>query len=604
MISKVQLLKSAIDCHSAVRYLQRKFNLDGFRYRQICGDDNEFDPLLETKTPEKEKLDVNNEFFHFSDISGDQKVDSRVKVKIPRQGSTVQQNTLEEFHHRKRPCKENQNYTSEVLNPTHTKTVQKVQLEAKPKGFHESKSPCHENSNASLEERQLANTKAAQKEQLEPKPADCLDSKSSCHENSNSSLEDRQLANTEPIHKEQLPSKSKGFLDGNGTCHATNSVSEVGKSAHSMTAQQKILELKSEGFLEIKISRAEKLDPTSEVSKTRHSKSVQQENLELKPEGFLRGKSPSENHISFLEVRKPADTKTFPKKQLESKLEGVDFDSKSCRDENSDSSLEVRKPRHTKKFHREDVELKPESFHCTKGPCQGSQDPFSEVRKPEDIKTVQSKDLDFKPKSCFHYVKSPSHGTPEPSSEVRKPQPMKTVQPNDLKFSSKSIQSNKRHYGHESKNPSLAVSKPLRAETVQQESLELKTEGVQCSNSSIQKHLNHSSGGKRPRYANAVYKKKQGFRYRQLPCDVDMEVKKDPQQKKPVQNKNLTPVHQEVCRVPSWKGNEMAIAKLSQRRTAVCDNIERELTNQSGISLRKMRKYLVVTEILKEVNLL
>lgn len=592
MISKVQLLKGAFDCHSAVRYLQRKFNLDGFRYRQICGDDNEFDPLVETKTPEKDKLEVNNEFFQFSNISGDQKVDSRMKVKIPQQGSRVQQNTLEEFHHRKRPCKENQNSTSEVLNPIDTKTVKKVQLEAKPKGILEGNGPCHENSNSSFEDRKLANKKPTHKEQLPSKPKGLLDSKSSCHETSYSSLEDRQLANTKPIHKEKLPSKPKGFLDNNSPCHEKmNSSSEVRKSSHSMTAQQKVLELKSEGFLEIEVSRVENQDVSSEVRTTRHSKTVQQENLEFRPEGFLHSKSSFADHNPSSEVRKPADTETLPKEQLESKLEGINFDSKSCRDENSNCSFEVRKPRHTRNFQPKNLELKPESFHCTKGSYQGAQDPSSEVRKPEDIEIVQSKDLDFNPNSCFHFVTDPSHGTQEPSSEVQK-------------FRSKSVQSNKRHYGHEKQNPSSAVSKPLRAETVQQESLELKTEGVHCSNSSSQKHLNHSSGGKRPRYTNAVYKKKQGFRYCQLPCDGDMEVKKDPQQIKTVQNKNLTSVHSEVCRVPSWKNNEMAIAKLSQRRTAVCDNIERELTNQSGVSLRKMRKYLVVSEILKEVNLL
>ena len=63
-------------------------------------------------------------------------------------------------------------------------------------------------------------------------------------------------------------------------------------------------------------------------------------------------------------------------------------------------------------------------------------------------------------------------------------------------------------------------------------------------------------------------------------------------------------VHRPVCYVPSWKDDQKAMDKFVQRRTAVCDNIERQLMNDHGISLRKLRKCIVVENVLKEVSLL
>lgn len=40
------------------------------------------------------------------------------------------------------------------------------------------------------------------------------------------------------------------------------------------------------------------------------------------------------------------------------------------------------------------------------------------------------------------------------------------------------------------------------------------------------------------------------------------------------------------------------------RRQAVCENIEREIVDERGISLRKLRKYMILELILREVNLL
>lgn len=40
------------------------------------------------------------------------------------------------------------------------------------------------------------------------------------------------------------------------------------------------------------------------------------------------------------------------------------------------------------------------------------------------------------------------------------------------------------------------------------------------------------------------------------------------------------------------------------RRQAVCERIEREMFDERGISLRKLRKYMILELILREVNLL
>lgn len=82
------------------------------------------------------------------------------------------------------------------------------------------------------------------------------------------------------------------------------------------------------------------------------------------------------------------------------------------------------------------------------------------------------------------------------------------------------------------------------------------------------------------------------------------------QQGKTVQNQaqrgqtSVATVHRSLCYMPSWQEDQKARDKLVQRRTAVCDNIERQLMNDHGISLRKLRKCMVVENVLKEVSLL
>lgn len=53
---------------------------------------------------------------------------------------------------------------------------------------------------------------------------------------------------------------------------------------------------------------------------------------------------------------------------------------------------------------------------------------------------------------------------------------------------------------------------------------------------------------------------------------------------------------------PGCHGDQKGI-KIVRRRAAVCDNIERQLVNENGISLRKLRKYLIIGNNLQELNL-
>lgn len=53
---------------------------------------------------------------------------------------------------------------------------------------------------------------------------------------------------------------------------------------------------------------------------------------------------------------------------------------------------------------------------------------------------------------------------------------------------------------------------------------------------------------------------------------------------------------------PGCHGDQKGI-KIVQRRAAVCENIERQLVNENGISLRKLRKYLIIGNNLQELNL-
>ena len=92
----------------------------------------------------------------------------------------------------------------------------------------------------------------------------------------------------------------------------------------------------------------------------------------------------------------------------------------------------------------------------------------------------------------------------------------------------------------------------------------------------------------------------------QKPVQQEKPVCKPAQQGRTAQQESLTTVqtHRPLCQMPSWQHNQRATEKLVLRRTAVCDNIERQLMNDHGISLRKLRKFIVVEHVLHEVNLL
>jgi len=482
MSSKVQLLKDAIE---------RKFHLQGFHYRRMCTDGEDFDTLLEAKTAGKERLEANNEVFHLGEME-------------PQQENIIQQNNLE-LKVKGFRNDETQDQAS-GREPTYTKTMQVLQLESKPRGF--------------------------------------LDSNSSCHEHSNSSLEIRELANTETVQKGTLEFRPKGFLYSNLSCHEySNSVSEL-----RIPAQQQVSELRNKGSFKIKLSHTE------------HST--------LSPEFRSEGRDP------FAQFRSESDkTQILQKERSESKLEDFLHSKSSC-DDNSDFSSEFRR------------------------------------RQPGEAKPVQPKDLmEFKTKSIhIHRTNDSSSGNQDSISDVLQPRHLKTIQQKGLEFNLKSFHSNQTSC-HENKDPALAVGKSPHAETVQPKNVQSKADVVHCSNISSNEHSKLNSGRKTPQNVKARKKKKmesksQGFHYSKLSCHGDNEVKKESQIKKPVQQKKSIPVHQVVCKVPSWQDDEKVRAKLTQRRTAVCDKIEKELLNQYGMSLRKLRKCIVVEEILKEVNLL
>ena len=396
-------------------------------------------------------------------------------------------------------------------------------------------------------------TKTVEMLQFESKPEGFLDSRSSCLENLNSSLEVRELSTRETVWKGPLETKPRGLLDSKLSCQEfSNSVSGLENPGISITAQQKVSELEKEGFFEIKNS------------------CICSENLELSPE-CRKPKSDAQLESNCKSCEDRGDTKTLRKKRLETEVAGF-LDRKSSCDENSEFSSEVRRPQLTKAkpVQRKDLQIKPESSYCIKYPSLGNQDSFSHVPKREELKTIQPKDLGFKSKSF----------------------------------------KDSKNACHENQDPSMPLVKSPLAETVQPNTVQFKADGVHCNNCSSHEDSKHSSEGRVPRNARKARKKKnlefksQGFHYRELPCNGGIEAKNEPEKKKPVQTKKSTPVHREICKVPSWRDDEVVRAKLSQRRFAVCDKIEKELLNQYGKSLRNLRRYMVIDELLKEVNLL
>ena len=433
------------------------------------------------------------------------------------------------------------------MEPQQENIIQQNNLELKVKGFRNNETQDQASG------REPAYTKTVEMLQLESKSRGFLASNSSCHEHSNSSLEIRELANTETVQKGTLEFKSKGFL----SCQEySNSVSEL-----TIPAKQQVSELRNEGFFEIKLSRTEHPELSPEFRKSKSS-------------AQLQSKNSCEDRDPLAQVRSESGkTQILQKKRSESKLEDFLHSKSSC-DENSNFSSEFRR------------------------------------RQLGETKPVQPKDLmEFKTKSIhIHRTNDSSSGNQDSISDVLQPRHLKTIQQKGLEFNLKSFHSSKTSC-HENKDSSLALGKSPHAETVQPKNLQSKANDVHCSKTSSNEHSKLNSERKTPKNVKARKKQKmesksQGFHYSKISCHGEKEVKKESQMKKPVQQKKSIPVHQVVCKVPSWQDDEKVRAKLTQRRTAVCDKIEKELLNQYGMSLRKLRKCIVVEEILKEVNLL
>lgn len=69
-----------------------------------------------------------------------------------------------------------------------------------------------------------------------------------------------------------------------------------------------------------------------------------------------------------------------------------------------------------------------------------------------------------------------------------------------------------------------------------------------------------------------------------------------------IENEADASMSDQPCQMPGLHGDQND-EKIVQRRTAVCDNIERQLVDDRGISLRQLRKHLVVGNNLKDLSL-
>ena len=187
-----------------------------------------------------------------------------------------------------------------------------------------------------------------------------------------------------------------------------------------------------------------------------------------------------------------------------------------------------------------------EGYRYSQLSCDDGFDEYSEViRSPRQERRTNSKDLN---KGCFNYMKLP---------------------------------------GGENLDPFLGVKKPVHhAKTVHKTVQEVK----KVERPIQQDKTNHN-------WAQEV-------KIDQKQAQQVETVQNPGQQGETAQEGTSAPVHRPLCNMPSWQGNQRAREKFVQRRTAVCDNIERQLTNENGTSLRKLRKYMVVENVLQEVNLL
>ncbi|KAJ7392918.1 hypothetical protein OS493_008158 [Desmophyllum pertusum] len=223
----MQLLKSTIDNHPTVRFIQRKLNLEGFRrYKRICGGDDDFDPLLEDKSPQQEKLESNNEgFYDYRKISCDENsYPLGVGAKQQRQEKVVQQTKLglKLAKDSRRSSDENLNPSPEVIKPAHAKTARPKHLEFNTKVFHSSTRSWDENSDSSSEVavKNLAHGKTVQKKQIECKPEGFLQLKCSSRtfelkENQDLSSEIRKPVHTKRFNKKTWNSRLKTSIAAN-----------------------------------------------------------------------------------------------------------------------------------------------------------------------------------------------------------------------------------------------------------------------------------------------------------------------------------------------------------------------------------------------------
>ena len=347
------------------------------------------------------------------------------------------------------------------------------------------------------------------------------------------------------------------------------------------TLQQETLK-SNEAFHYSKIQYCEEnVDSFNEVKLSRQENTVRvkQNNFELNIKGPDSSKvSLGENQDPNSEDRQTAHAKVEPLKILEVKTEGFQYSERFCH-EKPDTSSEIAKPQSSKTVQQENLRVKAGGFIYSKSSCRESSD-FSHT------KTIQAKKLVFKSEILHSSKSSCEENEHSSSGPVKKPTDTNTAQRRDVEFK-------------------LDDGKPIQEKIARQKDVG----DIHSSKSSSRDSSNNSPREKKARNTKRVQErqfKPQGFRYSKLSEDNndDHGVKKQPRKKKTAQKESSTLASPAVNRDPGWQDNNFARERLSQRRTAVCDNIEKQLRDQYGTSLRNMRKYLVMEEALRETNLI
>lgn len=320
-----------------------------------------------------------------------------------------------------------------------------------------------------------------------------------------------------------------------------------------------------------------------------------------------------ENDDSFERVKIPRQGKKAQESNKELHL-GGSASGRCSREED-----QVCVPHENQKAHvitglQNNSNFKTRQFQRSKSFCHKMLDTTPEVRKQQTSKMVEEERTPVD----FDGFKSFSRGSSDPSLRVEKAKHTKTSQNKQLEFESEFFNDTQRLCEKEKHSSAGPVGKLLGAGDANKKEVErIFDESKLRQNKSVRKvDARNNCSGIRSRFGSSkTFKrgaksqklpfKSPGFRYRKLnENDNDNhEVKKKPRSMKSAQKEGQS-AKPPLERVPSWRGSKVAKERLSQRRSAVCDNIEKQLRDQYGISLRNLRKCLVIDEVLRDYDLI